>query len=370
MRKAVFIPFMSMLCSVLLFSCRGGDGSYVVQVEFDDNSLDGRRMQLLDFNYLSQEEKVEGVATVQGKTLEFRGDSLSEPTFSIIMPEYEDAIPADDENYFILFVRDQGKTSIKVSSEGSFKIEKGGRATMQFENHRDRLKQLEPDFDNPELYSNTVKQEELMNKLTAVYVEYIQENIQNRTGEEMFLSVMHRLPHEQAKKILEKARPAFTQREDVLLWQKQLAEDDMSSSGDSFEGGLYIDVEAETATGKAVKLSSIVEQHKITLVDFWASWCGPCIQDIPHLKSIYSEFKDKGLEIVGISVDDNARKWQDAVSNHQLSWIQLRDVAGGASQAYDVSFIPFKLLIDKDGKILGQNLNTEQLRQKLSELLN
>ncbi len=110
----------------------------------------------------------------------------------------------------------------------------------------------------------------------------------------------------------------------------------------------------------------------VTLLDFWASWCSPCLRQIPDLKEAYAKWHERGFEIIGISVDSKAERWKAAIRKYEMNWPQLSDVKGWASRAaaeYNVTFIPFNFLLDAEGRILAKNLHSGALDAKLAELL-
>ncbi len=129
-------------------------------------------------------------------------------------------------------------------------------------------------------------------------------------------------------------------------------------------------IELPDSSGQTLTLSDI--KGKYTLIDFWASWCGPCLLQIPDLKESYAAFHDKGFEIVGVSVDNNAKRWKKSINKYDMAWPQISDLKGWGSEAaadYNVTFIPFNVLIDSEGKIIAKNLHSKALKKKLSELL-
>jgi thiol-disulfide isomerase/thioredoxin len=120
--------------------------------------------------------------------------------------------------------------------------------------------------------------------------------------------------------------------------------------------------------GKDIKLSSF--RGKITLVDFWASWCGPCRKENPFVVSAYARYKDKGLEVFGVSLDKDKDKWIEAVKKDGLSWkhgSELKEWQSSFVQLYGITGIPFNVLLDKEGKIIGKNLRGPQLEKALEE---
>ncbi len=134
--------------------------------------------------------------------------------------------------------------------------------------------------------------------------------------------------------------------------------------------GLAIDFEQKDPDGKSVKLSSF--RGKYVLVDFWASWCGPCRAENPNVVATYKKFKDKNFTVLGVSLDKNRRDWLEAITQDKLTWTHVSDLKGWANEAarlYGVTGIPQNFLIDPSGKVIGSNLRGEQLEQKLVEVL-
>jgi thiol-disulfide isomerase/thioredoxin len=134
-------------------------------------------------------------------------------------------------------------------------------------------------------------------------------------------------------------------------------------------GEKYIDFEQQNINGKKVKLSNI--KAKYTLVEFWASWCGPCRQSNPSLLDNYKRFNDKGFEILGVSLDNNKEKWLNAVKEDKLIWENVSDLNGSENEAgliYRINGIPDNILINEKGIIIGRKLRGEDLKNKLKEL--
>ena len=135
-------------------------------------------------------------------------------------------------------------------------------------------------------------------------------------------------------------------------------------------GDHYADFEQMNTAGKAVRLSQI--KGKYILLDFWASWCGPCREENPQLAQTYARFKDKGFAILGVSMDENKDQWLKAIKKDQLVWENVCDLRGDKNRAtlmYGVSAIPNNFLIDQNGIIVDRNLRGEALDKKLEKLL-
>ena len=136
-------------------------------------------------------------------------------------------------------------------------------------------------------------------------------------------------------------------------------------------GAVAPDFTLETIGGEEFVLSSL--RGKYVVLDFWASWCGPCRGSIPGIKKVYEQYKDKGVEIVGISCDRTAEPWRKAVEEDKSPWIHVIDFAnekngGRVASKYAIHYIPTLYLLDKEGKIISK-INHHELGDKLKELL-
>ena len=138
-------------------------------------------------------------------------------------------------------------------------------------------------------------------------------------------------------------------------------------------GKPYMDLTLPDAAGEPVALSGIVGKGRWVLLDFWATWCGPCCREIPHLREAYAACKSKGLEIYGVSLDNDAAKWRTFVADNDMPWINVlgvnADKRSDAAAMYGISSIPANFLISPEGIIVARDLRGENIKARLEEAM-
>jgi thiol-disulfide isomerase/thioredoxin len=145
--------------------------------------------------------------------------------------------------------------------------------------------------------------------------------------------------------------------------------DRMGVQGRMMPGAEAPDFVQDDPDGKPVALSSL--RGKVLLVDFWASWCGPCRRENPAVRRLYDKYHEKGFDILGVSLDQDRQRWLDAIAKDALIWTQVSDLQGwrnAAGQLYQVSSIPHTVLLDPEGRIIATKLRGAALERKLEEI--
>ena len=140
--------------------------------------------------------------------------------------------------------------------------------------------------------------------------------------------------------------------------------------GPTIDGAIAPEIKLKTPEGDSLALSFL--RGKVVLIDFWASWCGPCRRENPHVKAIYDRYKDKGFEIYGVSLDSKEASWKAAIQKDGLTWKHVSDLGGrksSAAQLYQVRSIPSTFLLDRDGRIVKSGFRSNQLESLLIPLL-
>jgi peroxiredoxin len=124
--------------------------------------------------------------------------------------------------------------------------------------------------------------------------------------------------------------------------------------------------------GNPIKFSDIYSQYELTLLDFWAAWCGPCRAENPNVVAVFNEFNNKGFTVFGVSLDREKEAWQKAIADDKLTWTHVSDLAywqNEAAKMYAIQSIPSSLLVDKNGKIVAKNKRGDDLRAFVAETL-
>lgn len=237
----------------------------------------------------------------------------------------------------------------------------------------DRIRALYPKFDLADSLEDKTMEAELDSIYEVIAAErdeytksVIYENLDNPFGAYLTVSTYYddsKLDEmnailEQFDSAIDSSRYTVRLRKMAEVWGKVAV------------GQPALDFTQNDTTGNAVSLSDLRGQY--VLIDFWASWCGPCRAENPNVVKLYNELHDKGFEIIGVSFDTKRKNWLAAIEEDNLTWYHVSDLNGWNNEVgkmYAVRAIPHTILLDKDGVIIAKNLRGDELRAKLEELL-
>lgn len=201
----------------------------------------------------------------------------------------------------------------------------------------------------------------------TILKEGVQKNITNAVGVHLFKQMFYNNSTEENEALLSQI-PANFQQDAAIIQIKELTEKQKKTAA----GVKFTDFEMQTPDGKPIKLSDYVGKGKIVLVDFWASWCGPCRREMPNLVDAYAKYKSKNFEIVGVSLDQDGAAWKESIKTLKMTWPQMSDLKfwqSEGAQIYAVNSIPHTILIDGEGTIIARGLYGPKLLEKIAELV-
>lgn len=219
--------------------------------------------------------------------------------------------------------------------------------------------QLEKALDN--------KYDSIYNELRSFNFNFANTNIDNIVGEYVLLDRGRSFDEKQLGEIIPKVGNDIKKNPAFNLIEKRY-----NALKNTIVGNTFVDLKGDTPDGNIISLSDYAGKGKIVLIDFWASWCPPCRKEMPHVVKLYNQYKNKGFEIVGVSLDNDKASWVKGIKDLNITWPQMSDLKGWKTElgaSYAVNSIPHMVLIDKNGKIIAKNINANDLETKLPELL-
>ncbi len=209
----------------------------------------------------------------------------------------------------------------------------------------------------------------ISDQLIDLNFNFFKENITNKLGEFVFQNSRYTsmLKPEQQREIFTLASDEFKADENIRRMITRLDNLEKVAVGKKF-----IDFSMDDTEGKEVSLSDYAGKGNYVLIDFWASWCGPCRQEMPHVVAAYEKYKAKGFEVVGISLDQDHNRWAQGIKDLKMTWPQMSDLKywnSAVVDLYAIDAIPHTVLLDREGTIIEKNLRGNALEKKLAELM-
>lgn len=307
-----------------------------------------------------------GVATLEGKVAEKTLVALSSKPQNFMMPMILDAEPTT-------LTYTDGRVNITTASPENMQV----AAFMQSVNVcNEKLEEVKQDYALLVEKNGSNLEPQDMKSIEARYDEIVD------GAKVAHLNMLKANKDNLVPALILCTRTSALEIEDVVDFMKEYkyadrpclegVREEIEALTRTAPGSMVTDFVMNNIAGKECHLTDFVGKGHYVLVDFWASWCGPCRREMPAVKAAYEKFHDKGFDIVGVSLDNNKADWEKAVADLGISWTQLSDLKGWQSEGaaiYGVRSIPFTILFDGDGKIVETNLRGEALADKLAEVM-
>jgi len=366
--------FLVLIAIVMCSSCTSKEEFTIKGIAPKD--FDGQLVYLMN----QRADGVESIdsAKIKGGKFIFTGTQATPALYVIALGDLRN--PENPALRTLLLVEPGGKITVEMTGD---KVRIGGTpindayqkksdAEAPIYEQEDAFNQKYASVD-PKTLSNEEREQiekefmALEESIKNINLEFVKENINNPLGETMFLSLASHLSLEEMKMVVNNAGDKFKSSE--------LGKAVVGAIGGMQSvavGQKFTDFTMPDPSGKEISLSNFAGKGKYVLIDFWASWCGPCIREMPVLVEAYRLYKNKNFEIVGVSLDRQADPWKAAIKRYNMTWPQMSDLKqwdSAVREIYNFNSIPHTVLLDPKGIIIAKNLRGEQLLEKLQELL-
>jgi len=365
--------FLVLIATAACLSCTS-KGNFTINGTISKD-FDGKKIYLTN----RQENGVESIdsAEIKGGRFTF-SRTIEKPAVYVISLGNQNN--SDDQTYRTVLLCEQGKISVEMKGG---KIKVGGHpvnAAYQKKIEEEKVfhKQLQAlNAKYSSVNPATLSEEEIEKAndefaaiedgIKKLNLYFVRDNINNPLGEALFLSMVNHLSVEEMEMAIENAGNEFKSKEIGKTIINVISEMKKVSVGQKFS-----DLTMPDPSGKKISLSDYAGKGKYVLIDFWASWCGPCIKEMPALVEAYRLYKNENFEIVGVSLDMKADLWKAAITKNNMTWPQMSDLRQWQSEAreiYNFSSIPHTILLDPNGIIVAKDLRGKKLLETLHKLI-
>lgn len=322
------------------------------------------------FKVMGQDKPTDTIVVKNGKFL------LEGPVDSVALA----SVVSSDGSAGALFFTEQGNIDVTVSRSGAPKVG-GTKANDAWQKVNQLQAVYSAKFDSLtaplylEEYSEEMEQKVMMQyqaveqQMLGELVNIAEANIDNALGFFVVTSMAgtQEIKPDRLRALIEKMPAEYQQRKEVADIVRIL-----DGAEALAEGKIMPNFTLPTPDGKEMDVLEEVKKHKVTILDFWASWCNPCCDEMPAMVSLYESLKDKGLGIVGVSLDTDKEAWTKGIANMNMTWAQGGEMQGWKSSVvdlYQVNAIPYVVVVDEKGTILTKGLRGDDLKEFVEQRL-
>lgn len=368
--KKSFLVALSLIFA--LASC-DDKKEFAINGKLADKEYEGKTVYLLKFK--DRDKIILDSATIYNGTFAFSG--VASDTARIRFIEF------NSRQRGIPFALEKGNIEIDINAERAQAILKGTTLNESLSTYRSELYNLFDTSHKMYIERDSLKksgkltkeedsklleeQKVFIGKVEDHISQFVAANAKNEIGEFIFFDDTYFMSSDKLAKLLPLFNPEFKETE-----RFKQTETRVNALVATAEGKTFTDVKGLDLNGKEASLSDYAGKGNVVLVDFWASWCGPCRRAMPEVRAIYEKYKSKGFEIVGISLDGDKDSWLKATKDDNITWPQFSNLKSWnepAAETYGINGIPAVVLIDKDGTIAARNISGDELDYRIEELL-
>lgn len=351
--------------------------SYTIEGTVEKSGYEGKRVLLTQSQLTADETFRPDTAIVINGQYRFKGRVVQSGLYEIRLD------PEDYSNTLYIYIA-LDNTNIKVYTDAEGETSVSGSADndryQEFKEASSSLRQKLRATNNTLYTAKTAgtlteeqerelkeEQNNYRQEINRLTFEFVKKNINNPMSWHELYGCQVAMPEEKQQELFSGANERTLQLPLVIKVQKCIR-----ALRETAVGQPFTDFRMTDPDGREIALSDYAGKGKYVLVDFWASWCKGCIAEIPSIEAAYAKYKDRGLQVVGVSLDADHEAWMKALKRLNTPWPQMFDARGwecDASKLYGLSSIPLLVLLDRDGKIIARNIHGEELQRMLAELL-